>query len=92
MSSWTFSPPADPDVNVNPKIHTGLTCTQSQPDEPEDKPLVRMPASSMPLNLLGSQQSQDNPYKATLGSEDLPLPPGSDFFVGSQGTTKSRAS
>lgn len=78
------------------EFHTGLTCSQSQnEDTPEDKGTLMRSALPMstPLNsigLLGSQQSQELSFKP-FSSDDLgPLPPDSDLFGGSQGTSKGR--
>lgn len=91
---WSLSPmPQDSEAK---EFHTGLTMTQSQNDEGDEKgQLVRtsLPLSSaLPLAFLASQPSQsDMPvFKSSIGSEDMPIPPESEFFsLGSQG--KGRA-
>ncbi|PXF48467.1 hypothetical protein BWQ96_01636 [Gracilariopsis chorda] len=93
IASWPLSPVniALPDSDVK-DFHTGLTCTQSQDaDEKAHAPKSSLPmSSSLPLALLNSQPASQNdiPFKS-LNTDELGGPlPGSDFFNGSQNSSK----
>lgn len=85
----TFAPDSESQGKV---FHSGLTLTQSQNDDTDDKAqlLRNLPCSGgIPVGFLGSQPSQPllPPMKSSLGSEDLPLGGDSDLFLASQGSS-----
>lgn len=91
--SWSDLPLSMRNDSDGKEFHTGLTCSQSQnEDTPEDKgTLMRAAIPMHSIALLGSQQSQELPFKG-FSSDDLGMPPDSELFGGSQGTSKGRNS
>lgn len=76
-------------------FHSGLTFSQSQNDDTDDKAqLMRnLPSSGgIPVNLMCSQPSQSDlpPYKSSLGSEDMAIGDAENLYNSSQGTPSGR--
>lgn len=88
----SFSPPIND--SENEEFHTGLTCTQSQNEDTDEKTqlLRNLPTSNgIPVGLLSSQPSQSEigaVFKSSLGSEDLQMGE-PELFLSSQGTNGS---
>lgn len=95
MNSRFLQSFSSPTIDTESKdFHTGLTCTQSQNDDAEDKGqlLRNLPSSGgIPVGLICSQPSQSEigaAFKSSLGSEDLQMGE-PELFLSSQGTNGS---